>query len=113
MAVSPHSSALAVTFYDQNGTKLVNADTLSLGRVIALQPGSNQVRMGIEALYLNPGVYHLGLYLADSAGVVLDSTTAAMQLEVVDLASPGFGARPGFDGVVPCRFQVWEGEGVE
>jgi ABC-type polysaccharide/polyol phosphate transport system ATPase subunit len=99
-------SGLAVTLYDRNGTKLVNADILSLGRVIALRPGRNRVRFRIGELLLNPGLYALGLWLADCGGTVLDFTDSALDLEVVDLEREGFGTRPESDGAVPCRFTV-------
>ncbi|MFL6195574.1 MAG: ABC transporter ATP-binding protein [Thermoanaerobaculia bacterium] len=97
---------LAVTLYDRNGLKLVNADVLSLDRVIALRPGLNRVRFAIEELLLNPGVYVLGFWLADAGGTVLDFSDAVLELEVVDLEREGFGSRPVSDGVVPCRFTV-------
>ena len=103
-------SGLALTFYDRNGTKLVNADILSLGRVVALRPGHNRIRLRIEALHLNPGTYVLGLWLADSGGTVLDYSDSALELEVVDLEREGFGARPVSDGAVECRFTVAEEE---
>jgi lipopolysaccharide transport system ATP-binding protein len=106
-AAGPRSvSGLAVTLYDRSGAKLVNADVLSLGRVVALRPGRNRVRLRIEALHLNPGVYPLGLWLADRGGTVLDFSEAALELEVVDLEREGLGGRPAADGVVPCRFTV-------
>ena len=100
------ASGLALTFYDRHGTKLVNADILSLGRVVPLRPGLNQVRFRIEALLLNPGTYVLGLWLAGSGGGAVDFTEAALELEVVDPESEGPGIRPLSDGVVPCRFTV-------
>jgi len=103
-------SGLGVTLYDRNGTKLVNADILSLGRVVALRPGHNRIRLRIEALHLNPGTYVLGLWLADSGGTVLDYSDSALELEVVDLEREGFGARPVSDGAVECRFTVAEEE---
>lgn len=106
-AAEPRSvSGLGVTLYDRHGTKLVNADVLSIGRVIALRPGLNRVRFHIRELLLNPGTYVLGLWLADTGGTVLDFSDSALDLEVVDLEREGFGARPGSDGAVPCRFTV-------
>jgi len=97
-------SGLALTFYDRNGTKLVNADILSLGLVVSLKPGLNRVRFRIEELLLNPGTYLLGFWLSDSGGGVLDFTEAALNLEVVEMERER--TRPVSDGVVPCRFTV-------
>jgi len=97
-------SGLALTFYDRNGTKLVNADILSLGLVVSLKPGLNRVRFRIEELLLNPGTYLLGFWLSDSGGGVLDFTEAALNVEVVELERER--TRPISDGVVPCRFTV-------
>ncbi len=97
-------SGLALTFYDRNGTKLVNADILSLGLAVSLQPGLNRVRFRIEELLLNPGTYLLGFWLSDSGGGVLDFTEAALNIEVVEMERER--TRPVSDGVVPCRFTV-------
>jgi lipopolysaccharide transport system ATP-binding protein len=105
-AESRSVSGLGVTVYDRHGTKLVNADVLSLGRVIALRPGLNRVRFHIAELLLNPGTYVLGLWLADTGGAVLDFSDSVLDLEVVDLEREGFGTRPASDGAVPCRFTV-------
>jgi lipopolysaccharide transport system ATP-binding protein len=99
-------AGLALTFYDANGSKLVNADILSLGRVVSLRPGRNRVRFDIQELLLNPGTYLLGLWLADAGGEVLDFTEAALDLEVVAPEREGPGIRPVSDGAVPCRFSV-------
>lgn len=102
---------LAVTFYDMAGTKLVNADTLALGRTLALRPGHNRVALRIEALHLNPGVYMLGFWIASPAGVPWDFTDAAARIEVVEAGWEGPGRRPDGDGVVPCRFELRLEEG--
>lgn len=98
--------SLAVTLYDQFGNKLVNADTISLGQIIRLQKGHNVVGLKIENLYLNPGVYVLGLWLANPLGEVFDDAESVMEIEVVDLESEGFGRRPDCDGVVKCNFNL-------
>jgi len=102
--------SLAVTLYDQHATKLVNADTLALGRAIALRAGENIVRLRIECLHLNPGIYTLGLWLAYAGGALLDHVESALQLEVVERQAPGLGNRPGDDGRVTCRFSLLETE---
>ena len=53
------ADAVAVTLYDLSGYKLMNADTVALGRAIELVPGANAVRFDIRAVHLNPGRYRL------------------------------------------------------
>jgi lipopolysaccharide transport system ATP-binding protein len=105
--------SLAVVFYDQSGTKLVNADTVLLGQILSLRQGRKTVKLRIEKLYLNPGVYTLGLWLADPlnfkmTGTYFDYITSAFQIEVVDPGSKGLGERPKSDGVVTCSFELVE-----
>jgi lipopolysaccharide transport system ATP-binding protein len=105
---SPRSiGSLAVTFYNRSGTKLVNADIVSLGQIIELRQGHNIVKLKIENLYLNPDIYVLGLWLSNlgsaSARKSLDYVESAFEIEVVDLASEDFGVKT--DGAVPCQFE--------
>jgi lipopolysaccharide transport system ATP-binding protein len=100
--------SLGVTVYDQHGTKLVNADTLSIGAPVKLEEGHNLVGLNIEALHLRPGTYRVGLWLSDTvAQQVFDCVESAFEIEVVDLQHPGLGRKPqGRDGVVTCRFRL-------
>jgi lipopolysaccharide transport system ATP-binding protein len=98
--------SIAVILYDQNRTKLVNADTLSLGRAMRLRAGRTVIRLRIDELYLNPGAYILGWWLADPLGSVFDFVENGVNIEVVDLAPNGLGMRPKNDGAVPCTFDV-------
>jgi hypothetical protein len=100
--------SLAIILYDRSGTKLVNADTLSLGQAISLRPGHNTVRLRISALYLNPGEYVLGWWLANPPGKVYDFAESALTLEVVDIEANRLGTRPRSDGVVACQFELLE-----
>lgn len=105
--------SIAVTLYSLSGTMLVNADTVSLGRVITLRKGCNIVRLRIEKLYLNPGVYVVGLWLANPIDTVstdaeFDHVQFAFEIEVVNLESQGLGMRPSSDGCVPCHFELLE-----
>lgn len=98
-------SSLAVTLYDTGGTKLVNADTLSLGERLRLDAGDHEVQVDIARLHLNPGRYQLGLCLVDGAGAVCDFTDSAVEVRVVE--PPGqVLRRPPADGAVSCRFTV-------
>jgi lipopolysaccharide transport system ATP-binding protein len=105
--------SLAVTIYNL-GTKLVNADTLEVGREIRLKAGTNRLRLRIRQLHLNPGVYRLGLWLAhplanQSVNAAYDFIEWAFEIEVTgaDAAGPAFTS----EGVVACSFEVEEGPG--
>jgi lipopolysaccharide transport system ATP-binding protein len=101
-------STIAVTLYDEYGAKLVNADTISLGRNIHLRQGTTTVRLRISELHLNPGIYILGLWVADPPAEIYDYTDSAIRIEVVRLEPQGFGLRPQSDGHVVCDFDVVE-----
>ena len=112
---SPRSiGSLAITLYHQSGTKLVNADTISLGEVINLRKGRNVVRVRIEKLHLNPGIYPFSLWLADpissnySKQGIFDYFEAAFEIEVVNLVSEELGMRPIGDGTVTSQFKILE-----
>jgi lipopolysaccharide transport system ATP-binding protein len=98
--------SIAVTFYDRAGAKLVNADSRAVGRSLRLAEGENVVRVRIDELYLNPGTYTLGLWLAPVRGRPIDHAEAALEIEVVDHVGAGLGERPPGDGLVPCRFEI-------
>jgi lipopolysaccharide transport system ATP-binding protein len=98
--------SLAVILYDRLGTKLVNADTISLGETIHLREGLNQVDLRIERLHLNPGSYILGWWLADPLGRTFDFVENGFVIEVSGLTSSGLGIRPKNDGTVTCDFQI-------
>jgi lipopolysaccharide transport system ATP-binding protein len=102
------SVSIAAAIYDQHGTKLINADSDTLGYDVSLPPGPSVWELRIEHLYLKPGVYVVGLYLADRFGDLYDRIESAMQLEVVEFAPPKLGTRVDrrYDGAVACRFDI-------
>lgn len=100
--------SVAVTFYTLEGAKLVNADTISLGKLVELRQGRNDLRLRIKNLHLNPGSYLLGLYLASTLGVVFDHIESAFEITVLDLEANKLGRRPLSDGCVSCEFDVVE-----
>jgi lipopolysaccharide transport system ATP-binding protein len=99
---------IAVTLYDEYGTKLVNADTILQGRGIPLREGRNIVRLRIRELHLNPGSYVLGLWVADPPAEIFDYTDSAIRIEVVYSGPERAGVRPQEDGSVVCQFDVLE-----
>jgi ABC-type polysaccharide/polyol phosphate transport system ATPase subunit len=107
--------SLAATLYDLSGGKLVNADSISEGRALSLKKGLNTVRLRIKKLYLKPGVYRIGLWLAnpanaDSEGTAFDHVPSAFNIEIVPRASEAekSGTRPKHDGVVTCEIDILE-----
>jgi ABC-type polysaccharide/polyol phosphate transport system ATPase subunit len=97
---------MAVSFCDRYGTRLVNADTIAVGRSPVLRKGRNHVGFYIKNVHLNPGVYTVSLWMAGN-GRVIDSLPGALQVEVVDLPTEGRrGIHPEGDGLVTCDFEL-------
>jgi lipopolysaccharide transport system ATP-binding protein len=101
-------ASLAITIYDRLGTKLVNADSLQLGKSICLHAGPNEVVFRIDSLHLVRGNYVLGLWLSEPR-TVLDHVEAAVHFDVVDLPQGGYGAQPSNNGCVTCSFAIDDG----
>ena len=110
-AVAPCTIAsLAVTLYDLQGTKLVNADTIAAGRTLRLEPGEHQVTLRVPELHLNPGVYQMGFWLAGPLGAIYDYIPTGCEVEVVALQVPGLGRMPTDDGLVTCRLELLDAD---
>jgi homopolymeric O-antigen transport system ATP-binding protein len=100
-------SSLAVTVYSRASAKLVNADSLLIGRAISLEKGENEVYLRIEKLYLKPGRYVIGLWLANGANDVFDFMDSAFEIDVLS-KSNRLGSEIAHDGVVACDFDVYQ-----
>jgi len=98
--------SIAVIIFDRYGTKLVNADTLSLGRPVDLLKGTNTIRFQMNQLHLNPGLYTIGLWVADPPAEVYDYVTSAALFEVIETEKENI--RVQADGLVPVDFQIIE-----
>jgi lipopolysaccharide transport system ATP-binding protein len=98
-------SSISITFYDEFGTKLVNADTVSLEQVIELNEGENLIRFHIDELHLTPGTYTFGAWVANPPAEVYDWIKYGTNLVVVDADPLNIGIRA--DGAVPCKFHVF------
>jgi lipopolysaccharide transport system ATP-binding protein len=98
-------AGLAVMLFDQQGTKLVNADLISGGVAATLEAGRNEVELRIPSLHLNPGVYRLAIWLYDPlARRRFDLVENAFGLEVVDAQTSSLGRKT--DGSVTCDLQL-------
>jgi ABC-type glutathione transport system ATPase component len=96
--------SVALIIFDRYGTKLVNADTLSLGRSLDLTKGINTINFKIDQLHLNPGLYTIGLWAADPPVEVYDYLKSAALFEVVETEDDKI--RVYSDGVVSVNFQI-------
>jgi hypothetical protein len=104
-ADSPRAvTSLSVTIHDEYGTILVNTDTLSNEQIIDLKAGVNFVHIKIESLYLLPGFYHVGFWVANPPGEVYDWIKTGVNIEVVENNSRGNGIRVA--GMVMCNFKA-------
>jgi len=100
--------SVAVIIFDRYGTKLVNADTLSLGRSLDLTKGTNTISFKIDQLHLNPGLYTIGLWAADPPVEVYDYLKSAAIFEVVETEDNKI--RVHSDGIVSVNFQITRSE---
>jgi len=98
--------SVAVNFRSEDGHKLVNADTLSLGESIRVESGFNRLHLNIAELYLVPGVYTVGLWTADAYGDAYDRVESAFDLEILPDAPQRLGGIVTSGGWVPCRFEI-------
>jgi hypothetical protein len=92
---------------DPLGYKLLNAEIATHGQQLALQQGSNLIQVTVEELYLNPGLYVLGCWIARSIEdeKPLDYIESATSFEVIESKPEGF-AYPWAVGPVAARFTV-------
>ena len=96
--------SIAVVISDRYGTKLVNADTLSYGESIDLNKGKNSLKLRIDQLHLNPGMYTIGLWAADPPSEIHDYIPSAVLFEVVETEKENIRVRA--DGIVPVKFSL-------
>ena len=101
--------SVSVTICDLHGTRLINADTLSIGKSVRLTEGSNLLKLTLDSLHLNPGTYTVGLWIADPIAGPFDCVDAAGRIEVNKPPQNGVGQTPDDEGLVPCSFQVTAG----
>jgi len=98
--------SISVTLSDHHGNRLVNADTLIHGSSVKFEEGSNLIRVKLDKLFLNPGNYVVGLWVADPISGPFDYVDAAAQIDVTKPAHQGAGQTPDNEGLVPCSFTV-------
>jgi len=102
--------SVAVTLYDLQGTKLVNADSVLMGRTLRLEPGTHHLNVRIPELHLNPGVYRMGFWIAGPLDTIYDFIPTGVEVEVVAWQAPGLGRAGMDDGIVTCRVELLDGD---
>jgi len=97
----------AVTIYDLAGTKLVNADSLRKGQPLRLQQiGPAVIRFKIQNFPLQQGIYELGVWAVDTAGLMQMYLRSVLQLEVLESPLHAHELKPQDDGCVRCDFEL-------
>jgi lipopolysaccharide transport system ATP-binding protein len=95
--------SLGVSLHDQQGARLISADTMSLDVATQVEEGTNRIKLHIDALHLNPGVYYATLWASGRLGRrVFDRIESAFALQVVDRNPTPLGQL----GPTTCSFQV-------
>jgi lipopolysaccharide transport system ATP-binding protein len=102
--------SLAVFLTEQYGRKVLNADTVHIDRPVSLRQGRNVIKLRFNAVHLTPGIYRLGMWLAEpvqaqTVSGAYDYIESAFELEVVNLPSASQG---GTGALVTCEFTVEE-----
>jgi lipopolysaccharide transport system ATP-binding protein len=102
--------SLSVFLLEQYGTKVLNADTLYLDRIISLRQGRNWLKLRIRSIHLLPGTYRVGLWLADpvhaqSVTGAYDYVESAFEVEVLTRSAA---VPAGTGALVTCDFEVEE-----
>jgi lipopolysaccharide transport system ATP-binding protein len=104
--------AAAVQISDLSDRKLVDANSIELGRLFDLSQGTEaQIDITIRDLRLRPGSYKLGFGLGDEYERAIDVITEACVLEV--LPPEGFARDPRHAGVFYCPFEAHAHVGAE
>ena len=102
--------SLAIKIYTRGGTKLINADIASIGEILLLHEGENLVHFQIERLFLNPGIFVVGLWMGNSSGEIFDNLDSAFEIEVIPGEGTGMGVNPSATGTIACQFSVKQGQ---
>jgi hypothetical protein len=89
--------------------RLVNADTVLIGRAVDLRPGRTILTLRIDSLHLTSGTYRVALWLANPRSAssprgVYDYIESAFDIEIVAPVSEASRLHP--HAAVTCAFDV-------
>jgi hypothetical protein len=99
-------NSLSLIIFDRSGFKLVNTDTLLIGKILNIQAGQNRLQLRIDDLHLNPGIYNLALWLNDN-GEILDYIKNVTEIEIQSPVTAQLYTKQNADGVINCKFDVY------
>jgi lipopolysaccharide transport system ATP-binding protein len=95
---------IAVGLYDRYDTCLIRCDSGRLATPLRLAPGENLLRLRIDHLHLNPGVYRTELWMADGVTIV-DRVPDVIGLPVSEYRPDLRGRAMASDGMVTGIFR--------
>ena len=99
-------NSLSVSLFDRGGSRLLNADTITLSpEPRLLEKGTHQLEVRIPRLHLRPGLYGLGLCLAHRPVAIYDNCETIGEIEVVPAPGREDEPKPSFDGPVSCAIE--------
>lgn len=94
---------VTMSLYDRFDTCLVRCDSGRSSIPLKLKRGENQVRIQIDSVHLNPGLYRAEVWMADG-NLVLDRVSNAANVTVSEYQPDTTGSAIGVDGMVTSRF---------
>lgn len=107
-------NSLSVNLFDRNRTRLITADTLTLGiPALSLDAGHHDFTLRIPRLALRPGLYVLGVCAANRPIAVLDNCETIGEIEVLPAPGRERDPKPGFEGPVACDVEFTQTSGSD
>ncbi len=99
-------NSFCLQIFDRQRTRLIAADTIvHQAPPRSLTPGTHQLRAVLPALPLRPGIYVLGVCLAQRPMTVFDNCETVGEIEVLPAPGRDNEPKPYFDGPVACDIQ--------
>ena len=95
----------AITIYDMNGQRVIDANTGQKGKYITLKKGQKaSARFMLHDLLLRPGKYFVGLWLGRHGIGTIDHVEHALTFDVMESEEAGKNGM-NYPGVYLCRFE--------
>ncbi len=102
-------NSLSVSLSDRNGSRLISADSFAPDREARMiEKGRRRFAVCLPRIHLRPGLYTLGLCLAQRPLVFIDHCEAIGEIEVLPAPGREDGPRPLLDAPVSCELDWLE-----